>query len=626
MLQIEQITSLMKTEELERKENNLVKSLEVCIKILDIYLKENEYMALFDVMNELSFKPSQSHLSIFGILRYSIKIIYPKISKLPELMSIYLTTINTIISNITFANESQKKNQSHILKILKDKPINVKQLFEAINNFEYNESELNHAHSLIKISHSTVNIHNSSKGGNTSSKTLNNGNLWNSTTNINISKLKNDTILFKKQTIKLPYILFCLEITLSNTQLKQTLIDNMIKLNTQLKENINDNVFTIIQKDNNIIRNICQIMFPKSNESTVIKCSIKNTTNRYDRLVELKGVSGTPYGIETLISSFVKRLIKISKNITIMRHTDNYFIQLKDEIKKEFESQNREVYNTLSLYDENSSIIDTINKEAANYYEIYRIISQENYDLGKSVALFINAFKEDNRQMDKAIIRVPFQMKEILSMTESCVGTFNNYFNFGKSNTEKLLKCCRPAVEKFIFNKVYYLLYNIYDNKYEKENKLFLERQSYIRNNLTLNEVMAYLEIQTQYRCLDDYKENSMYNFLPYKSTIDCVNKMEYEQCPKDKFDTLINAGLDLRNTILGVNSGLIDLNSMDDELPIFIYITTRLNIKNIFAELHLVEDYLKFSISEDKESKVLTNLMSSMLYISNGWDLKEKK
>jgi len=47
----------------------------------------------------------------------------------------------------------------------------------------------------------------------------------------------------------------------------------------------------------------------------------------------------------------------------------------------------------------------------------------------------------------------------------------------------------------------------------------------------------------------------------------------------------------------------------MDDELPLFIYLTTQINVRNIIVELNMVEDYLHFSDNLDKESKVLTNL-----------------
>jgi hypothetical protein len=48
----------------------------------------------------------------------------------------------------------------------------------------------------------------------------------------------------------------------------------------------------------------------------------------------------------------------------------------------------------------------------------------------------------------------------------------------------------------------------------------------------------------------------------------------------------------------------------MDEELPLFMYLTSQLNIKNLIAEIRLIEDYLKYGRSIDKESKVLTNLL----------------
>ncbi len=82
-------------------------------------------------------------------------------------------------------------------------------------------------------------------------------------------------------------------------------------------------------------------------------------------------------------------------------------------------------------------------------------------------------------------------------------------------------------------------------------------------------------------------------NHLPFKTIIDYINKIEYEQNAKSKLDTLIEEGLELRNTILGCHEVKNELNSIDDELPIFIYFTTQKNIKNAPAEYHIVEDYL---------------------------------
>jgi hypothetical protein len=55
----------------------------------------------------------------------------------------------------------------------------------------------------------------------------------------------------------------------------------------------------------------------------------------------------------------------------------------------------------------------------------------------------------------------------------------------------------------------------------------------------------------------------------------------------------------------------------MDDELPLFIYLTTQINVKNILAELNIIDDYLRYCKSIDKESKVLTNLRVIINFLS---------
>jgi hypothetical protein len=68
----------------------------------------------------------------------------------------------------------------------------------------------------------------------------------------------------------------------------------------------------------------------------------------------------------------------------------------------------------------------------------------------------------------------------------------------------------------------------------------------------------------------------------------------------------------------------------MDDELPLFIYMFSQINMKNIYSELNIIEDYLRFSKSVDKESKVLTNMkvyftyyQVSIHYIALQWDVR---
>lgn len=86
-------------------------------------------------------------------------------------------------------------------------------------------------------------------------------------------------------------------------------------------------------------------------------------------------------------------------------------------------------------------------------------------------------------------------MEKILKFVEECVSTFYSVFNYGKSVNEKMLPYCRPSVEKFIFNKLYFILIEIYNIRYFDENNKFSCNQEALKKNYTINEILDYLEV-----------------------------------------------------------------------------------------------------------------------------------
>ena len=428
----------------------------------------------------------------------------------------------------------------------------------------------------------------------------------------------------------LPNIIVNIDITLNKNQFKKKLKETILSLGCIDSQKDTDISFTVIKKDKNVLKNICSALFNNNNQITSIQVFIRSLENRYDRLLEIKQISGNQNDGEYIISQFLKKIVKFSKNVKIIKNTSGFFINLGEELNNIINGQTNELFNSINLVknDEQSTMLENINKEATNYYEIYKILTQENYELGKSVNIFINEFKIKNKNIEQSSKILPKQMKEIILMIRTCEDTFFNYFNFGKqkNKNENLLSYINPAIEKFLFNKLYFQLYELYAKKYNQENEDYLNKKKLINENYSIEDIMNFLEIKEKFRLLDDYKKSEFSeNFKPYKSTIDHINKIEYEQNPKVKFDTILSAGLDMRNKILGGNFGKVELNSIDDELPIFIYICTQINLKNAPAEFSMIEDYLKFSSSDEGESKVLTNIQSSLTFIRNGWEINNK-
>ena len=75
-------------------------------------------------------------------------------------------------------------------------------------------------------------------------------------------------------------------------------------------------------------------------------------------------------------------------------------------------SSQRNLINGSNTYiEENISMLELINKQATSFYEIYKILSQENYSVGKDLAIFINEFKIKNENVDKNCNKLPEQMK-----------------------------------------------------------------------------------------------------------------------------------------------------------------------------------------------------------------------
>jgi len=86
-------------------------------------------------------------------------------------------------------------------------------------------------------------------------------------------------------------------------------------------------------------------------------------------------------------------------------------------------------------------------------------------------------------------------MNKVNKFMNDCVSTFHSYYNFGNNITEKKLKFCKPAVEKFIFTKLDNSLYKLYLRKFKKENSKFIAKQTKIKNELTILNIMDYLEV-----------------------------------------------------------------------------------------------------------------------------------
>ena len=148
---------------------------------------------------------------------------------------------------------------------------------------------------------------------------------------------------------------------------------------------------------------------------------------------------------------------------------------------------------------------------------------------------------------------------------------------------------------------------------FKKQNNDFLLVQKEINEKLSIKEIIEKIGIKQKFRSNED---------LPYKSVIDILSMISFERSLRKKFEILTTASLEIRTCVLEYSNGKHELDSMDDELPIIIYIATQIKVANVFAELNIVDDYFRIISRDDlMQNKMITNLLSSLIYITKNWN-----
>jgi hypothetical protein len=85
-------------------------------------------------------------------------------------------------------------------------------------------------------------------------------------------------------------------------------------------------------------------------------------------------------------------------------------------------------------------------------------------------------------------------MESVKAIIEETIASLFSHFNYGRTQSEKMMHFCRPAVEKFVFSKVYNLLYSIYEFKFRESNEQFYRKSVEISSH-PKSHIFDYLEV-----------------------------------------------------------------------------------------------------------------------------------
>lgn len=95
----------------------------------------------------------------------------------------------------------------------------------------------------------------------------------------------------------------------------------------------------------------------------------------------------------------------------------------------------------------------------------------------------------------------------------------------------------------------------------------------------------------------------------PYEAAIIELNKLNFAKAPCEKLTILLMANSMMKTSVVDFHKGKLELSTMDDELPLTIYVLSQTKIENLMAELCFVDDYIRFFQEYESEMRLITNL-----------------
>lgn len=96
---------------------------------------------------------------------------------------------------------------------------------------------------------------------------------------------------------------------------------------------------------------------------------------------------------------------------------------------------------------------------------------------------------------------------------------------------------------------------------------------------------------------------------FPYYDAIRELEKIESCSSLRDKFDYIVSSNTLMKMNVIDFYHGKEEIVTMDDELPLLIFVVLHSKILNSFSQISLVDDYLSCFSEFDVERRFLFNL-----------------
>ena len=671
------LKDLLINEEQSRFNKNYSECLRICLKILNLFQNSKaKEQTIFDTISKILSKKNQSNFVRIGIIFHIIRDNYMNImddknlkckyyqllidsfkydqindksEDKQKIISLYESSNKTNFKNIDsfilsldviYISEKSNSSEGYIFeKSNINKNMNIKfkeeknDLEEGLIHDESQQNEITQIGLVDNINKVALDLNSDIQVISDISKK---------------NKINNEQMTKKKYKVnnKLPMITLSISANLNSADFLKLIQDNFIKLNykniSNVKSTLYDSINIYEYKTGNILKKLAYCLLnEKAFSKNVFQVGVvfqkdeNNFTNglnyflndNNERKLSIKTIKGKEKNIISFILKYLKSISVYMNKIKIIKQSKIlYKYDIEKMLNEQIQIKKNRIFKFVNIpkkkniFPEEDSLVEKSNKKVNRFYEIYKILSNVEYELGKSISDFISNFrdkyKDINNVKDKIEkINTIEIMIEIIKIIEYTTNNLN--CNYNNDNINYNSNFYNSATEQFIFNKIYNYLYQIYNEKYKKYNEEFLLVKKDINENMQIKDIISSINIKKKYITNEP---------IPFKPVIENINKIPLEKCLKNKFKILTQCSLEIRNCILEYTGGKSELESMDDELPIIIYLVTQINVENLFAELNMIDDYIKCTMRDELvQNKMVTNLLSSLNFVSDKWN-KDKK
>jgi len=323
------------------------------------------------------------------------------------------------------------------------------------------------------------------------------------------------------------------------------------KLNYREQEKTNSGVSVCLKKRNLVKRLILCCTDDDPREETVVSLQISLNEAKCKRSLFIKGVSGNPHSICKLIDKFKPELTEIQQS------TNSYQIIEEEEP------------------------VMTCKIETTCYYEISRILSDQGYSLGKSVNDFLNSFPHQYRNPKESAELLPQPLESIKSLIENTVLSLFSDYNLGKGSNEKIMQFCRPAVEKYVFGKVFGNLIAIYKASTEElDSFVVMCRAKHFKDS----------EYMDAFCVAEDFRLNGSRS--PYSEAIESINKLENFACPLEQISCVSEMSNAIKTACVEHWKGEKEIPNLEQEINVMKFVLVKSKLESPAAYTKLMLDY----------------------------------